>query len=60
MTKLTPNSKFFAEFQVQNDGALKIKMAKKYITVNQHKNYWVDTNARDLARAISKATLVTK
>lgn len=58
--KKTNLNKFFAVLEFQPNGKLKIKIAKKYINVNQHLKYWQPTNARNLARMINKSNLIIK
>lgn len=59
-TNLRPGNKFWAELEVQSDGKLKIKIAKKYKVVNQHIRYWEIINARNLARTLAQSKLVTR
>ncbi len=54
------SKKFLAELVVQNDGKIKVKMAKQHIIYNQHRRTWKETNARDVARLLNRSVLIIK
>ena len=56
--KLRKNQKIWAEIEILSDGKLKVVRADKYVSLNQHRNKWVRTDARNIARLINNGNLV--
>ena len=60
MTKLRPNQKIWAEIELLKNGQLKVVKANKLVGLNQHKNVWKPTIARETARLLNRSSLLIK
>ena len=60
MIKLDNSQKYWAEFEIQPNGSLKVVRSNRLTKVNQHKNKWTQINSRDFARAINGRELVLR
>jgi hypothetical protein len=60
MNKNNKNQTYWAELQIAPNNKIKIKKANILVPVNQFKNKWYPTDARNLARAINNGDMVIK
>ena len=59
MRNKNKTNKYWMEIEI-NNGKTKVLKANKLTALNQYKNKWFPTDARNLARKINNSSLVIK